>query len=912
MPQIFIWNYHTKALVKSFEASPLPVRCGAFIARKSWIVAGCDDMHLRVYNYNTLDKVHAWEAHQDYIRSVAIHPSQPFLLSSSDDMLIKLWDWDKDWQCTRVFEGHSHYVMQICFNPKDPNVFASASLDRTIKVWSLGSPDPNFTLDGHEKGVNCIAYYAGGDKPYLISGGDDFSVKVWDYQNKKCIQTMEAHTNNVTVVGFHPTLPVIVTGSEDSTVRIWHADTYRLEKTLNYGFERVWSLGFLKGSNMVALGYDDGTVVIKIGSENPCISMDHAGKIIWAQQMEVQQANLQRLSEEIEDGERLSLVVKDLGRTELYPHALQHNSNGRFVAVVGDGDYVIYTALAWRQKSFGTGLDFAWAQDPKEYAVRESASRVKVFRSFKERTALRPAFSAEAIYGGALLAVRGARFVCLYDWEKLRLIRRIDVVPKEVYWAESGEMVTIACEASFYILRFNRAIVEASPLTDSEEGIEGAFDVKLEVSERVVTAAWIGDCFVYTNTENRLNYCIGTETVTIAHLDNKMYLLGYLPKINKLFLADKALNVTAYTLHVSIINYQTAVLRGDLNAAAAILPSIPKEFHERISQFLEAQGHKEAALAVCSDMDRKFELAVSLDRLDVAAEIAAAESSDYKWKQLADLALAQNNLPMAEKAMQRAEDVTGLLLLYLATANGVGLQHLAAVAAARGRTNVSFAALFYQGRIAECLALLVQSNRFSEAALMARTYLPSRVAAITQLWKAHLAKTNPRAAELIADPSQYPNLFPNLVESLDAEKFVAATHSKPRPAVEYAAMRIEAPRDWLAEGQAWVAASQAPLIDLSTPKKQEHDCPAASESPAPHAATPPRSASPAPQSAAHPSPPAAATPTPSAASRASPAPTVEAPGVGESAGAELGELDWPAEAELGTPAATPVKADKKE
>jgi coatomer subunit beta' len=134
---------------------------------------------------------------------------------------------------------------------------------------------------------------------------------------------------------------------------------------------------------MVALGYDDGTVVIKIGSENPCISMDHAGKIVWAQQMEVQQANLQRLSEEIEDGERLSLVVKDLGRTELYPHALQHNSNGRFVAVVGDGDYVIYTALAWRQKSFGTGLNFVWAQDPKEYAVRESASRVKVFRSFK-------------------------------------------------------------------------------------------------------------------------------------------------------------------------------------------------------------------------------------------------------------------------------------------------------------------------------------------------------------------------------------------------------------------------------------------------------------------------------------------------------------------------------------------------
>ncbi len=33
--------------------------------------------------------------------------------------------------------------------------------------------------------------------------------------------------------------------------------------------------------------------------------MDRAGKIIWALQMEIQQANLQRLSEDIEDGDRL-------------------------------------------------------------------------------------------------------------------------------------------------------------------------------------------------------------------------------------------------------------------------------------------------------------------------------------------------------------------------------------------------------------------------------------------------------------------------------------------------------------------------------------------------------------------------------------------------------------------------------
>lgn len=48
----------------------------------------------------------------------------------------------------------------------------------SLQIWNLGSPDPNFTLDAHQKGVNCVDYFTGGDKPYLITGSDDHTAKV--------------------------------------------------------------------------------------------------------------------------------------------------------------------------------------------------------------------------------------------------------------------------------------------------------------------------------------------------------------------------------------------------------------------------------------------------------------------------------------------------------------------------------------------------------------------------------------------------------------------------------------------------------------------------------------------------------------------------------------------------------------
>ena len=80
---------------------------------------------------------------------------------------------------------------------------------------------------------------------------------------------------------------MIVSGSEDGTIRLWHANTYRFEQSLNYSLERAWCVSYQKGKQGIAVGYDDGAVVIKLGREEPAVSMDTSGKLIWARHNEV-------------------------------------------------------------------------------------------------------------------------------------------------------------------------------------------------------------------------------------------------------------------------------------------------------------------------------------------------------------------------------------------------------------------------------------------------------------------------------------------------------------------------------------------------------------------------------------------------------------------------------------------------
>lgn len=148
------------------------------------------------------------------------------------------------------------------------------------------------------------------------------------------------------------------------------------------------------------------------------------------------------------------------------------------------------------------------------------------------------------------------------------------------------------------------------------------------------------------------------------------------------------------------------------------------------------------------------------------------------------MALNRGDLRLAEECADSSGDMAGLLLLYTSTGDADGVDKLATRARALGKNNVAFVALFLLNRVEDCIDLLMETGRIPEAAFMARTYMPSLMGPIVVKWREDLAKVSERAAQALANPDDYPNLFPDLEWALKVEAYFKQ-HRSLQPASNY-------------------------------------------------------------------------------------------------------------------------------
>jgi coatomer subunit beta' len=249
-----------------------------------------------------------------------------------------------------------------------------------------------------------------------------------------------------------------------------------------------------------------------------------------------------------------------------------------------------------------------------------------------------------------------------------------------------------------------------------------------------------------------------------------MYILGYIQRDSRIYLADKEVNVTSFALSLPVLEYQTLVLREDMETAAELLPSIPEDQLNKIARFLEGQGHKELALEVATDPEHKFELALALNQLDIALELAKEADVDHKWKTVGDAALTAWDVGLAAECFAHAKDLGSLLLVYSSTSDRDGLASLGAQATEAGAHNVAFTCKWLLGDVEGCVDILTKTNRLAEAALFAQTYKPSLAPAVVQAWKESLEQSKKaRIARVIGAPGEDEELFPEWDEWLKIE-----------------------------------------------------------------------------------------------------------------------------------------------
>ena len=211
-----------------------------------------------------------FEQHDKSVLDVAVSPDGNSVASASADKTVKLWS--KEGKLLKTFQ-HADIVTSVSFSP-DGKTIATGSADRTIRIWQVdndksaipyGIAPLHATLSSHTDSVTSVSFSPDGKT--LASASHDNTIKIWNLESKKLLQTLTGHKDWVLGVSFSPDGKTIASASVDKTVKLWNRQgkTQKFQinpKTLTKHSDIVYSVKFSPNSQELVSASADTTAKI--------------------------------------------------------------------------------------------------------------------------------------------------------------------------------------------------------------------------------------------------------------------------------------------------------------------------------------------------------------------------------------------------------------------------------------------------------------------------------------------------------------------------------------------------------------------------------------------------------------------------------------------------------------------------
>ena len=157
----------------------------------------------------------------------------------------------------KSFPGHLNAVTSIDFHPKKA-IIATASDDKTWKLWKFPTGELLMHGEGHKDWVSCINFHP--DGILLSTCGGDATIKIWNILEEKCVHTIIDHADPVWKTQFHFSGDFILTACMDHTVRLYDLNNYKARMSYRAHVDSVNSINWVYMTNSFVSGSADKTV----------------------------------------------------------------------------------------------------------------------------------------------------------------------------------------------------------------------------------------------------------------------------------------------------------------------------------------------------------------------------------------------------------------------------------------------------------------------------------------------------------------------------------------------------------------------------------------------------------------------------------------------------------------------------